>query len=372
MAIDHTRDYVHWAAMNFQPEDLTKTTPVIFFTRWITHFCAPVFMFCAGLGAFLRLDRGSSIAQLSRFLWTRGLWLIFLEFTVVRTGFFFNVRYDVVFLLVFWALGLSMIALAGLARLPYRVTFAISLAMIFLHNLFDGVKAASLGSMAWLWNVLHQPGLLTTDPPLVIVAYPIVPWVGVMALGFCAGRIYRLPPDFRRRFLMSLGSIATFAFLAFRLINVYGDPRPWVGQSTTIMTVVSFLNVTKYPPSLFFLLMTLGPALIFLGWAERWRLSPLNPLIVFGRAPLLFFCLHLPVIHAIQIALTAIRYGDAPFLFTPVPTLGTPRDLFPPDFGWNLWVVYGVWLAVLAIMYPVCAWFVKLRQRRRERWLSYL
>jgi uncharacterized membrane protein len=382
MAIDHTRDFVHWAAMNFQPEDLTRTTAPIFFTRWITHFCAPVFMFCAGLGAWFRLERGgsrtptssgeASVRDLSRFLWTRGLWLIVLEVTVVRLGFFFNVKYDLVLLLVFWALGLSMIALAALVHLPYRAILIISAGMVVLHNAFDGVRAQSLGSLGWLWNVLHQPGLLTPGPPAIILAYPIVPWVGVMALGFCAGRLYRLADDDRRRMLMWIGVAATVAFVVVRGIDVYGDPRPWAAQSTIAMTVISFLNCTKYPPSLSFLLMTLGPAMVFLSLADRARPSESNPLVVFGRAPLVFFVVHLPLIRVMGIALTAARYGPAPFLFTPPPTLGTPRTMFPSDYGWDLWVVYAIWAVVLALMYPLCRWFVNLRQRRRDPWLSYL
>jgi len=372
MAIDHTRDFVHWAAMNFQPEDLARTTVPIFFTRWITHFCAPVFMFCAGLGAWFRLDRGGTVRDLSRFLWTRGLWLILLELTVVRLGFFFNVKYDVVLLLVFWALGLSMIALAGLVRLPYRAILGISVALIVVHNAFDGVRAQSLGSLGWLWNVLHQPGLLTPGPPAIMLAYPIVPWIGVMALGFCAGRLYSLPDDKRRATLMRIGVVTTLAFVVVRGVNVYGDPRPWAGQSSLAMTVVSFLNCTKYPPSLSFLLMTLGPAMIFLSLVDRARPRAWNPLVVFGRAPLLFFVVHLPLIRALAIALTAARYGMAPFVFTPPPTLGTARNVFPADYGWDLWVVYAVWLLVVALMYPLCRWFAELRQRSRARWLSYL
>ena len=372
MAIDHTRDFVHWAAMDFRPDDLARTTAPIFFTRWITHFCAPVFMFCAGLGAWFRLDRGGSVRDLSRFLWTRGLWLIVLELTVVRLGFFLNVKYDVIILLVFWVLGLSMIVLAGLVRLPYRAILGVSIGLIVVHNAFDGVQAQSLGSLGWLWYVLHQQGLMTPGPPAVILAYPLVPWAAVMALGFCAGRLYRLPGDERRKMLMRIGVAVTLAFVVVRGINVYGDPRPWAGQGTIAMTIISFLNCTKYPPSLSFLLMTLGPALIFLSVADRARPREWNPLMVFGRAPLLFFVVHLPLIRVLAIALTAATYGRAPFLFVPPPTLGTARTVFPAHYGWDLWVVYAVWLVVIALMYPLCRWFVNLRQRRRDPWLSYL
>jgi uncharacterized membrane protein len=372
MAIDHTRDFVHSAAMAFAPEDLARTTPAIFMTRWITHFCAPVFMFSAGIGAFLRMERGGTKSELSRFLWTRGIWLILLEFTVVRAGFYFDVRFSPLLLLVFWALGVSMIALAALIHLSYRLLLAVAVAMVALHNLFDGIAPEQIGALGWLWRILHVQGLLSTGPPPVIVAYPLVPWIGVMAAGYCFGRVYRLPAGHRRRLLLRLGVALTAAFIVLRALNVYGDPRPWSAQSRTLYTVLSFLNTTKYPASLDFLLMTLGPAIIFLAWADRLRLSDRHPLIVFGRVPLFYFVVHLPLIHALAIAMTWLRYGASPFLFLPPPTLGTPRNLFPADYGWDLWVVYAVTAVIVLVLYPVCLWLSRLKARRRERWLSYV
>jgi uncharacterized membrane protein len=371
MAIDHTRDFVHAAAMDFAPEDLTRTTPAIFFTRWITHLCAPAFMLCAGVGASLRLERGDAPGDVSRFLWTRGLWLVLLELTLVRLGFFFSLENGPVILLVFWALGLCMVALAVLVRLPFRVVFALGVAMILTHNLLDGIQAARFGSFRWAWRILHEQGPVLRSP-LVIVAYPLVPWVGVMALGFCLGRLYRLPAERRRRLLVHLGLAATAAFVALRAWNGYGDPRPWGPQERPIFALMSFLNTTKYPPSLAFLLMTLGPTIALLGWLERFRPSERNPLLVFGRVPLLFFLLHVPLAHALALALTWWRYGWSPFLFLPPPTLGTPRSEFPVDYGWSLGTVYGVAAAALAMLYPVCLWFARVKRRRREGWLSYL
>jgi uncharacterized membrane protein len=371
MAIDHTRDFVHSAAMDFRPEDLARTTPAIFFTRWITHLCAPAFMFLAGLGAWFRLQRGGTLAELSRFLWTRGLWLIVLELTVVRFGFFFNLDYRLVFLLVFWALGMSMIALALLVRLPYRLLLILSVAVIALHNLADGVPAAPFGALAWLWQLLHQPGLLMPRPA-VIVAYPLVPWIFVMALGYCFGRVYQLPDERRRRLLIRLGLALTLGFLLLRGLNLYGDPRPWSVPGRGVLTLLSFLNTTKYPPSLSFLLMTLGPAIALLGFFDGSRPGERQPLLVFGRVPLFYFVLHLPLIHAVAIALAWLRYGAAPFLLVPPPTLGTPRELFPADYGWDLWVVYAVTALVVAMLYPACLWFARLKQRRRDWWLGYL
>jgi uncharacterized membrane protein len=329
-------------------------------------------MLCAGLGAAFRLQRGGTTGDLSWFLFTRGLWLILLEVTVVRLGFFFNFDYSFLFLLVFWALGLSMIALALLVHLPYRVLLVVSLGLIAFHNLADGVTAASFGSFAWIWNVLHQPGLIQTPGPALFVAYPLIPWIGVMAVGFCLGRVYLLPGSDRSRFLIRLGIALTAAFVVLRVINIYGDPAPWSGQRTPIYTVLSFFNTTKYPPSLQFLLMTLGPAIALLGWIDGARPRQGNPLLVFGRVPLFYFVVHLPLIHALAIALTWFTYGAQSFLFTPPPTLGTSRDLFPPGYGWSLGVAYLVSIAAVAILYPICLWFSRLKQRRHEWWISYL
>ena len=368
MALDHTRDYVHAAAMAFQPEDLTRTTPAIFMTRWITHFCAPVFILLAGVGAYLR----AAPPGLSRFLLTRGFWLVVLEFTVVRAGFFFDVSGPPFILLVFWALGISMIALAALVHLPFSVLLAVSVAMIASHNLLDGVAPARFGSFAWLWRIVHVPGLLTSQPP-TIVAYPLVPWIGVMAAGYCFGRIYRQPPpDRRRQLLLRLGVALTAAFLVLRGLNIYGDPRPWSVQESPVLTVLSLVNATKYPPSLSFLLMTLGPAMLFLAWADRFRVGEHHPLLVFGRVPLFFFVIHIPIIHGLAIALTWFRYGAAPFLFLPPPTLGTPREAFPPDYGWDLWVAYAVTIVAVTLLYPICLSFARFKARRRDWWVSYL
>jgi uncharacterized membrane protein len=336
-------------------------------------------MFLAGAGAFLRGEpstslrrgRGGSRADLSRFLLTRGIWLIVLEFTVVRAGFFFDVTGPPFILLVFWALGMSMIALAGLVHLPPRALLAASVAMIAFHNLLDGVTPDRFGAFAWLWRILHVQGLLAVEPT-AIVAYPLVPWIGVMAAGYCFGRVYLLPPGRRRRLLLRLGVAMTTAFFVLRGLNLYGDPRPWNEQGRPIVTVLSFLNTTKYPPSLSFLLMTLGPTLAFLAWADRLRLSERNPLVVFGRVPLFYFVLHIPIIHALAIALSWLRYGVAPFLFLPPPTLGTPRELFPPDYGWELWIAYAVTAAAVAALYPLCVVFARVKVARRSWWASYL
>lgn len=372
MALDHTRDFIHIGAQSFSPEDLARTTPAIFFTRWITHFCAPVFMFTAGLSAFLWAQRRASKAELSKFLVTRGLWLIFLELTLCRFGMFFNFDYSVVMLLVIWGLGCCMIALAAMIWLPFPALAGLSAALILLHNLLDGIQAKQFGSAGWVWVVLHQIGTIPIGGHVILVAYSLIPWVAVMAGGYCFGRVFLLEPALRQKILIRIGLGLTVAFLLIRALNIYGDPRPWSPQRASILTLISFFNCTKYPPSLCFLLMTLGPAITVMGLIERLRLSAKNPLLVFGRVPLFYYVLHLPLIHLIAMALTWARYGRVDFFLNGSPAMGGPRKLFPPDYGWDLWVVYAVWIVTVALLYPLCRWFAALKERRHDWWLSYL
>jgi uncharacterized membrane protein len=349
--------------MIFSPTDLTRTTAALFLTRWITHFCAPVFMFTAGTGAYFWWRHGRTRGQLSRFLITRGLWLIVLEVTVMRLAynFSFSPEYPI-FLVVLWVLGLCMMVLAALVWLPAPWLAALSIAAIALHNTLDRVNAGGI------WNVLHRPGALRLAGHVVFVAYPLVPWIAVMAAGFCLGPVFSMEARERRRILLMTGTAATLAFVVLRAVNVYGDPSPWTGGA------LSFLNTTKYPPSLDFLLMTLGPALLVLAYFDKLTWRATNPLIVFGRVPLFYFVIHFCLAHVAAALLAWVRYGAAAgsFVFMPVPTMGAPRKAFPPDFGYDLWVVYLVWAAIVAGLYPVCRWFAGVKARRRDWWLSYL
>jgi len=376
MALDHVRDYSSLAAMSFSPTDLSRTTAALFFTRWITHLCAPVFALTAGVGAYFWRRRGRTTGELSRFLVTRGVWLMLLEITVVRFLMFFQWRIHeaLIILTVFWMLGLSMVVLAALAHLPTRALVPLSLLVIALHNLLDPVSASRFrGGASGLWAVLHQQALVTVDGVNFLVAYPLVPWVAVMALGYAAGRLYFWDPQARRRFLLAAGAAASLAFVAVRAWNAYGDPSPWSPQGSRLTTVLSFLNTTKYPPSLDFLLMTLGPALIALALLERVHFSRANPLMVFGRVPFFFFLFHLAAAHLLAIGLAAARFGWHGYLLLPPPSFGGPRELFPPDFGFGLPVVYLAWLTVMAVSYPVCRWYGRVKERRRDLWwLSYL
>jgi uncharacterized membrane protein len=365
MALDHTRDFFGIPGQN--PTDLTTASPALFLTRWITFFCAPVFFLLTGTGAYLSLRRKSP-KELSRFLFTRGLWLIFLEVVVMRCfAYQFNFDYKVTMLLVLWALGWAMITLSALVYLPASVVTAFGVLLIVGHNLLDSVKSANP-----LWVILHSPGfVLNTPSHVVFAAYPLVPWIGVTAVGYGLGQIYRWNAERRRAFLLQLGIVAIVAFVAIRGINVYGDPSHWEGQKTAVLTVCSFLNTTKYPPSLLFLLMTLGPAMIFLRAVDRGTPRMLRPALVIGKVPLFYYMVHFPLIHLLAVVVSYARYGSAHWMFES-PDLGHYPFSAPPDWGYPLPVVYLIWALVVVTMYPLCRWFAALKQRRGESWLSYL
>lgn len=388
MLLDHTRDFVHRDTLLFDPTDMSRTYPALFFTRWITHYCAPVFVFLAGTGAYFQLARGKSKRELSRFLVTRGLWLILLEVTVIR--FLVTWEYGLGFLgmlQVIWAIGVSMIVLAGLVHLPLRAVATFGIGMIVLHNALDGFRVApwqgpgSIPDVAGkLWMVLHQQGafpVLGWPSPVVFVLYPLVPWIGVMAAGYTLGRVYEWTAGERRRKLMRWGMAITAAFLVLRLIDVYGDPNGWSPQGTVVMTVASFLNAQKYPPSLLFLAMTLGPALICLSLWEGYNAPQADgrrswftrALITYGRVPLFFYICQWIWAHSIGYLLTVAAGKDASYFFQ----LPGPGIQIPPDAGFDLWLVYVAWIAGAAAIYPLCRWYAGLKARRRDlRFLGYL
>lgn len=368
MALDHTRDFFHYPS---DPTDIPKTTVALFFTRWITHLCAPVFMATAGVGAYLALSRGKTKRELSWFLVTRGLWLVVLEVTFVRSfGWMFNFDYHLLFFLVIWTLGWSMVILAGLIWLPRRALTVVCLVVIAGHNALDGIEVT--GRLSWLWTIVHSPGVLSPAPGYVIaVPYVLVPWAFVMALGYCCGPVFQWAPARRQRALVWAGALAIGAFLVIRGLNGYGDTGRWTHQRSAIFTLLSFLNTQKYPPSLDFLLMTLGPACLALAVFERWRGRVSEVFQVYGRVPMFFYLLHIPAIHAAAVLFALQRYDHADFLFrNPGPDAAASFSS-PAGYGYSLWVVYGVWLAIVAGLYPLCRWFDHYKRTHRAAWLSY-
>ncbi|HXW13529.1 MAG TPA: heparan-alpha-glucosaminide N-acetyltransferase domain-containing protein [Terriglobia bacterium] len=365
MALDHTRDF--FGKPGISPTDLARTTIPLFFTRWITHFCAPVFFLLIGTGAYLSL-RKKSKREVSQFLFTRGLWLIFLELTLFRClGFQFNFDYHVTLLNVLWALGWGMIVLSGLIHLPASLITAFGLLMIAGHNLLDPVRSSKV-----IWTVLHSPNFIVANPQhSVFVAYPLIPWIGITALGYSLGQIYAWTRQRRRTFLIRAGVGLTAAFALLRGINVYGDPVNWATEKSAAFTVLSFLNTNKYPPSLLFLLMTLGPALLFLGAMDGATPQFLRPALTFGRVPMFYFLLHIPLIHLLAVIVCYARYGQAHWMFES-PTVGQFPFTPPPGWGFSLPIVYLLWVSVVVALYPLCRWFAALKQRRTDAWLSYL
>jgi uncharacterized membrane protein len=384
MVLDHTRDFIHSGGLTTDPTNLATTTPMLFMTRWVTHYCAPLFVFLAGVGAYLQGARGMTTRELSRFLVTRGLWLIVLEATVIRITTWFNVDYSYLMTLqVIWTLGLSMIVLAALIHLPLGVIAGFGLAMVVLHNAFDGIRVMSwqgpgsqVPSVAdKLWMLLHQPAeffpVFGDGSPVVFVVYPLVPWIGVIAVGYVFGSIYTLDAARRRTLLLRLGLALIATFVVIRATNLYGDPRPWALQSSVLFSLFSFVNTTKYPVSLLYLLMTIGPALLALAWFEsRSRPSRAEQIVTrVGRVPLFFYLWQWVLAHGLAVALSAAAGKNVGWLFMSPPAIFAA---FPPDAGFSLPIVYLCWAAILAVLIPMSLWFARVKERNPAWWLKYL
>ena len=366
MALDHTKDF--FGAATFDPLDADVTNLPAYLTRWITHFCAPTFCFLMGVGAYLS-GRGKTKSELCRFLLTRGLWLVFLDLTVIKFAIQLSVSYDMTIALVFWSLGWSLVFVSALVFLPSRVVGAIGVVMILTHNLLDGIKPEIFGPFRPLWLILHQVGLIDLPAQHKLqVAYPLIPWIGVAAAGFGFGEIVTMETKRRRTLMITLGLVMTAAFFLLRSFDFYGDPLKWSVKASTLRTCFSFFNCLKYPPSLLFLLMTLGPMIVLLGLLEYKILPPpiARFLITFGRVPLFFFVLHLYVIRALAFVLAAFRDYLPDFLY--IPSL--PAS---PRVNFNLPMVYFWFVVVVFLMYFPCRWFAGVKARHKDVWwLSYL
>lgn len=371
MALDHVRDYFHADAFLYDPTDMSKTSVVLFFTRWVTHFCAPVFIFLAGTSAFL-IGTKRTRREVSSFLVKRGLWLVFLELTIVNFAWFFNVQFSLITLFVIWALGIGMIVLAVFVHLPLKITFSVGLLMVFGHNLLDGFQVEGEGAGALLWSLIHRfQGFQLSDEYFLFIAYPLVPWVGVMLLGWCFGVFYQ--PSFaatRKTTLLYLGFGCIVLFLLVRFFNSYGDPNPWAVQPSPVFSALSFLNVTKYPPSLLYLLVTLGPAIIFLAISENYVGGLSQKIKVLGRVPMFYYLLHLYLIHLLALFAALLTGYEASDMVFDTWVTNSPNLV---GYGFNLWVVYAVWIGVVLILYPLCEWYDRYKTANRAKWwLSYL
>lgn len=364
MALDHVRDFFHIAAMVEDPTNLNSTTPALFFTRWITHYCAPIFVFLSGTSAFLSGQKKTK-KELSSFLLKRGLFLMVLEIVVVNFLIVFDPLYRFIGLQVIWVIGLSMVLLSFLIYLPLRVLFIIGIVMVVGHNMLDGFNYNNMNEIPF-WHAFFHQQLFTSyaDGRFFAILYPLIPWPGVMLLGYCMGAWYVKEFDAakRKRLLLGWGLTAIAAFFILRWINVYGDLVPWSTQKDNVMTILSFFNVTKYPPSLLYLCMTLGPALLLLIWLEKVKGSWTNIVSVYGRVPMFYYLLHFFTIHVLCIIL---------FFATgrPVSDIAAGNFAFRPnDFGFSLPIVYLIWIAVVAGLYPLCKRYDTYKLNNRQKW----
>jgi uncharacterized membrane protein len=371
MALDHVRDYFHADAFQYDPLDLEKASPLLFFTRWITHFCAPVFVFLAGTSAYLSGQKKTK-KELSLFLITRGIWLIILELTIINFGWLFNWRLPTLPLIVIWALGVSMIALSIFIHLPKRAILAIGIILVGGHNLLDPITVTEPGTTKFLWSILHEPGVYQVAGKNIFVGYPIIPWIGLMALGYCFGQLYSFQFDAkkRKRLLMLIGISAILLFVILRFTNVYGDASSWSQQSSPLRTVLSFIRTTKYPPSLLYMLMTIGPALLFLAFSER-PLGKIGQVIsVFGRVPLFYYILHIYLIHLLALLAAEVAYTDWTDMIVSFWVNFEPQL---QGYGFELWLTYVIWIAIVVGLYPLCRWYDRYKTNNRDKkWLSYL
>jgi uncharacterized membrane protein len=371
MALDHTRDFFHSQAFTDDPLNLSTTTPLLFFTRWVTHFCAPVFVFLAGTSVYLQGLRKNK-KELSIFLIKRGIWLIFIELFIFSLALTFDVTFSAFILQVIWAIGISMILLSLVIWLPFTAIFIVGLIIVSGHNLLDYAEANHNGSFGFWWSLLHRvnPNYPLWGNHTLMIFYPFLPWTGLMILGYCFGKLFTDETIIKKRkkIITAIGLGLILLFIALRFTNVYGDPGDWSVQKTNLLTFFSFISTNKYPPSLLFMCMTMGPALIFLAWCGNAgnRLSKI--ITVYGRVPLLYFILHFYILHTLCMVLFLVRghsFAEGVnnnFLF----------KFIIPGEGYDLWVVYIIWILVVIALYPICRWFSNYKLRHRRWWLSYL
>lgn len=372
MALDHVRSYFHYGSFFTDPTNIETTTPGIFFTRFITHFCAPVFVFLAGTSAFLYGSKKTK-PVLFKFLFTRGVWLIILEIALNNIIWTFDVSYSFTILQVIWAIGLSMIILSFLIYLPKKIILLIGILLITCHNLFDSIVLEGKSFESILWYVLHQEQLLILSPTrMIIFKYPIIPWIGLMALGYCFGALYRKGADvkIRKKRLFQIGLGAIIVFFILRTLNLYGDLVPWSFEASRTKTILSFFNVTKYPPSLLFLLITIGPSLLFLRYFENTKNKITDFFLVFGRVPLFYYFIHVLLIHAIAIGGMFLIAGEwEDMIFTAEAFLKAKLI----NYGYGLPIVYTIWISIVLFLYPFCKKYMQYKANNRNKWwLSYL
>jgi uncharacterized membrane protein len=370
MALDHVRDYFHYQAFTDNPLNPATTTPALYFTRWITHLCAPIFVLLSGTSIYL-VGLRKTKAQLSRFLLTRGFWLILVELILMNFAFSFDPNFTTVFIQVIWAIGISMIILAGLIWLPFQVLLALGLIIFFGHNLLDYAEAERQGRVGFFWSLLHRSGFFPFGNGHGFgVLYPFLPWTGIMLVGYSLGKWFEASVDapVRRKRLLITGGCLIALFIVLRTVNLYGDPTPRDTSLTGVQAFYSFMNVQKYPPSLMFSCITIGIGMLLLVLFENVKNRATSVFNVYGRVPFFYYVPHFYLIHLLCVVaffasghgVSEIRSPNVPFLFRPL------------SFGYHLWVVYLIWIAVVAALYPLCKWYNKYKSSHSNWWLSYV
>ncbi len=371
MALDHTRDF--FSSANVDMTDPLASWPALFFTRWVTHLCAPGFVGLAGTSVYLQRQRGKTRSQLTKFLITRGCWLIFLELTLVDFGWFF--KFPLPFFQVIWAIGASMIVLAVLQWIPVAAVGAIGATIVLLHNLLDPIQASSFGSGANLWKLFHEAGMLMRHgQPIGLAFYPLLAWIGVICLGYAFGPVVVAAPQRRRRIAVGLAAIFLVAFAALRVHSGYGDRFHWHPLATVSQSTMFFFEVQKYPPSLEYVLVTFGfLLLLYAGFdkaaSENWLPRLRGFFEVYGRVPFFYYVQHIYLIHGTALCLALVTHRDWHVWIGFKALFAGER---PPDWGFSLPAVYCLWIAFVLALYPGCLWFSRLKARRRDWWLSYL
>lgn len=371
MALDHTRDFFHFDAFIHDPLDLNTTTPYLFFTRWITHFCAPIFVFLAGTSIYLQGLRKNK-KDLCIFLFKRGLWLIFIELVIIDFAWTFDFTFSVFIMQVIWAIGISMVFMALVIRLPFNFIFILGLLIVLSHNIFDAFENTHHG---FTWDLLRNGNFAFHDigsGHKLMIIYPFVPWLGLMMLGYCFGNLYKQNFDaaYRRKLLIRIGTGLILFFILLRYSNAYGNPMHWSHQSTFLNTILSFLDVHKYPPSLLFICITIGPAILFLSFFENANNKLTKVISVYGRVPFFYYVMHFYMIHVLCMILFLVR-GHS--ISDPVQGVyGIPFRFMIAGEGYSLKVVYLIWVLIVIALYPLCKWFSEYKIKKNSWWLSYL
>jgi uncharacterized membrane protein len=370
MALDHTRDLLHISSMTRNPTDLATTTPILFFTRWITHLCAPAFVFLSGTSVWLSMQNRKEGNNSRRFLFSRGIWLIVLEFTLINFALWFDIHFRMLIFQVIAAIGSGLIILSFLNKVSPKIIGIAGLVIMFGHDLLSNVMLPLSPALRFVVSLFLSPGFFQPTPNFsFLVAYPILPWLGIMLTGYAAGRLFQRPVEARKKILVRIGLAALGLFVVLRFTNVYGDPSHWSVQKNSVFTFLSFINVTKYPPSLLYCLLMLGLLFLFLSFLEGRDSSFLRMLSVYGKTPLFYYLLHWYLLRLIFfIVLFAQGFHAADLEFGALK-FGRPAA----SSGLSLPYVYLVWLLIVVLLFPLCRWYGNYREVHREKkWLRYL